>query len=125
MSFNWKQFLISLAALAPTIVAGTAALAGEAGTSSKIQLATDSANLATGVADVLTSGNDQEQAVAGFASQITKSIIIATSQAHAASGLPTLHTYEQQPQTTAANQQGPALAVSAAGAIGGTAKQVG
>lgn len=99
MSFNWKQFLVNLAALAPTLVAGTAALAGEASTATKTQLATDSANLATGVSQVLLTGNEEEQAVAGFASQITKSIITATSQAHAALGLPTLHA-----DTNATNQ---------------------
>lgn len=102
MSFNWKQFLVNLAALAPTLVAGTAALAGEASTATKTQLATDSANLATGVSQVLLTGNEEEQAVAGFASQITKSIITATSQAHAALGLPTLHADTNANQAPAA-----------------------
>lgn len=91
MAFNLKLFLLNLAALAPTIVAGTAALAGEASTVTKTQLATDSANLATGVAQALTAGNEQDQAIAAAASQITQSVITATSLAHAATGLPTLH----------------------------------
>jgi hypothetical protein len=135
MSFNWKQFLASLAALAPTIVAGTAAIAGESSTASKVQLATDSLNLATGVSQAALSANAEDQAMAGFASQITGSIITATSQAHAAAGLPTLHT-----DTNATNQAAPAAPAAPAQAaqnqqpaaqnpapqlVSGAAKQVG
>lgn len=132
MSFNWKQFLVSLAALAPTIVAGTAQLSGEASTASKTQLATDSLNLATGVSQLLLSTNSDDQAIAGIASQITGSVITATSQAHAAQGLPTLHTdtpttataTQAAPATTAQNQA-PADKTLIPQAVTGFAKQVG
>jgi hypothetical protein len=118
MAFSWKGFLVSLAALAPTIVAGTAALAGEASTATKVQLATDSLTLASGVSQALTNGNPEEQAIAALASQIAGATIVATSQAHAAAGLPTLHTTDAQaeqkqsqaiaalPQPAAAKQVG-------------------
>lgn len=128
MSFNWKQFLVSLAALAPTIVAGTAQLSGEASTASKTQLATDSLNLATGVSQLLLSNNEDDQAIAGIASQITGSVITATSQAHAAQGLPTLHTDTPKTQAAPANtaqNQAPADKTLIPQAVTGFAKQVG
>lgn len=90
MSFNLKQFLVSLAALSPIIVAGTAEIASGSSTETKTQLANDSLNLATGVADALLSGDDNDQMLAGLASQITSSVITATSLIHAQQGLPTL-----------------------------------
>lgn len=90
MAFNWSTFLISLASLAPTIVAGTAALEGEADTATKTQLATDSLNLATGLSQVLLSTDPQDQAFAAIASSLTGSVISATSLAHAKSGIPAL-----------------------------------
>lgn len=124
MAFNWKKFLVTLAALAPTIIAGTAQLAGESSTESKMKLATDSANLATGLGEALTAGNDQDQAVIAAASEITKSVLTATSLAHAAQGLPTLH---PTPDTANLNPQAQPQLVSSAGstAVGSTAKQVG
>ena len=83
MAFSWSGFLVTLAALAPVIVAGTEQLAGEASTASKTQLATDSLNLATGLGEALTSSEPEDQAFAALASQITASVINATQAAHA------------------------------------------
>jgi hypothetical protein len=83
MAFSWSGFLVTLAALAPVIVAGTEQLAGEASTASKTQLATDSLNLATGLGEALTSSEPEDQAFAALASQITASVINATRAAHA------------------------------------------
>jgi len=83
MAFSWSGFLVTLAALAPVIVAGTEQLAGEASTASKTQLATDSLNLATGLGEALTSSDPQDQALAALASQITASVINSTQAAHA------------------------------------------
>jgi hypothetical protein len=83
MAFSWSGFLVTLAAFAPVIVAGTEQLAGEASTASKTQLATDSLNLATGLGEALTSSDPQDQALAALASQITASVIKSTQAAHA------------------------------------------
>lgn len=90
MAFDWTGFLVKLATLAPTIVAGTVALKNEADTATKTQLAQDSLNLATGVSQALLSDDPLEKALATLASSITGAVINSTSQAHAASGKPAL-----------------------------------
>lgn len=90
MAFNFQNFLLTLAALAPTIIAGTVALKHEADTATKTQLATDSLNLATGLSEVLLSADPEDQMLAKIASALTGQVIQATSQAHAANGLPAL-----------------------------------
>jgi hypothetical protein len=107
MAFSWSGFLVTLAALAPVIVAGTEQLAGEASTASKTQLATDSLNLATGLGEALTSSDPEDQAIAALASQITASVINATQAAHAVPAAVAAQAVNQGAGQQSVNQQAP------------------
>lgn len=90
MAFNWTNFLVTLGELTPVIVAGVGTLKSEETTATKTQLATDSLNLATGLSQALLAADPADQQLAAIASQLTASVITATSLAHSAAGLPSL-----------------------------------
>ena len=82
MKFNLKAFLLDLAEIGPSLLAGIFSLKNEASHATKIQLATDSLSLATGVATALTSTNSNEQADAQAASAIAQNVIDVVAAAH-------------------------------------------
>ena len=84
MSFDWKSFLVKLAVLSEPIVVGSLQLKNETGSVSNTQLANDSLNLATGVADALLSTNPQDVALANQASQVTATVIQGIAATHPA-----------------------------------------
>lgn len=79
MAFSFKVFLLDLAEIGPGLISGVLNLKNETGSVSKVQLATDSLNLATGIATALTSQNPDEQAEAQAASQVTQAVITAVA----------------------------------------------
>jgi hypothetical protein len=89
-NFNIKGFFATLLELAPEIVGGIFTLKNEAGTASKVQEATDSLTLATGIAEALTSSDPDEQQDAATASAVVQNVIstVATATAAPASPLP-------------------------------------
>ena len=82
MKFNLKAFLLDLAEIGPSLLAGIFNLKNEASHATKTQLATDSLTLATGVATALTSANADEQADAQAASAIAQNVINVVAAAH-------------------------------------------
>jgi len=83
MAFSFKVFLEDLAIIGPSLISGVLSLKNETGSVSKIQLANDSLNLATGVATALTSQDVGEQAEAQAAAQVTQAVINSVATATA------------------------------------------
>ena len=79
MKFNLKAFFLDLAEIAPSLIVGILNLKNEVGSTSKIQLATDSLTLATGVAEALTSNDPVVQGDAQVASAVVSNVIQAVA----------------------------------------------
>jgi hypothetical protein len=79
MKFNLKAFFLDLAEIAPSLIIGVINLKNEVGSTSKIQLATDSLTLATGVAEALTSNDPMVQGDAQVASAVVSNVIQAVA----------------------------------------------
>ena len=82
MAFNLKAFFLDLAEIAPSLIVGVLNLKNEVGSTSKIQLATDSLTLATGVAEALTSNDSVVQGDAQVASAVISNVIQAVALVH-------------------------------------------
>ena len=75
MSFNFKSFLVDLAEIGPSIYSAVMSIKQEAPTATKVQLATDALNAATGVSAALLSSDPADQQLAATASQIASTVI--------------------------------------------------
>jgi hypothetical protein len=84
MKFNLKSFLLALASIGPSLISGIMSLVHEVPNTSKLQLATDSLHLATGVTNALASGDPEIQQDA----QVASAIIGATMDSVAAVSAP-------------------------------------
>lgn len=85
MAFNWKSFLVKMAVLAEPIAVGAISLTKEAKSGvPNTQLANDTLNEGTGIAEALLSDDPQEVAMAEAASQITAQVIAGIAATHPA-----------------------------------------
>jgi hypothetical protein len=97
MAFNFKNFLLDMAELAPAIVGAVGNLRSEVSSVTKTQLAYDSLHVLTGISTALLSSDPAEAQMAQAASSIVGSSIAALATFNT---LPTVKAQAPAPAVT-------------------------